>query len=76
MNEFAADLGTYLMGNGVKPDVDLTFNGILVTHIGTPDGTLFCSTSNTSMDGRQYALTLDMDRAQLDELFEFRLWSL
>ena len=65
---FTPDLGIYLVTKGVKQDTDLTFNGMLVPQLGTPDGAIFCSTCNASFDGGEYALTVDMDRARLDEL--------
>ncbi len=65
---FAPDLGIYLLTNGTRRDTDLTFNGMLVPQLGTSDGAAFCCTVNATFDDGEYALTIDMDRACLDEL--------
>jgi hypothetical protein len=64
---FARDLGIHLMELGLSPDTDLVFNSVIVTQLGSPGGGSFRSTSNASFDGSEYAMTIDMDRARLDE---------
>jgi hypothetical protein len=66
--EMMPDFGKALLERGMAPEGDVHLNDFLVANCGTPDGSTFSCTCNVTLEGRPYALTIDMSRALLDHL--------